>query len=55
MHENCVKYHLSKFQAEGLTMVEVHRLMGGVTMIGGAIAFPPLRSAFEYWEELHRV
>ncbi len=50
--DDCVKYHLGKCKEIGLTTEEIYEAMGVATLVGGTIAIPHLRRAFEYWEEL---
>jgi len=53
--DDCVKYHLGKCKAAGLSQEQVHEAMGIATLIGGTIVIPHLRRAFEFWEELSHV
>ncbi len=50
--DDCVKYHLGKCKEIGLTTEEIYEALGVATLVGGTIAIPHLRRAFEYWEEL---
>ena len=50
--DDCVKYHLESCQKQGANTEEIMETLSIATLIGGTITIPPLRRAYEYWEEL---
>jgi AhpD family alkylhydroperoxidase len=50
--DDCVKYHLEKCHAQGVTTDELFELLGVANLVGGTIVIPHTRRAVEYWEEL---
>lgn len=50
--DDCVKYHIGKCHAAGLTKKEIFEVFSIATLIGGTIVIPHLRKATEYLELL---
>jgi len=50
--DDCVKYHLEKCYASGITKPQVMEVLAVANLIGGTIVIPHLRRAIEYWETL---
>jgi len=50
--DDCVRYHLGKCCAAGVSDEEVFELFGIANLIGGSIVIPHFRRAVEYWEVL---
>jgi AhpD family alkylhydroperoxidase len=51
--DDCIKYHLEKCHAQGVTTAEVFEIFGVSNLVGGTIVIPHTRRAVEYWEELN--
>ncbi len=50
--DDCIKYHLGKCHAEGLTTEQVYEVFAIANIVGGTIVIPHTRRAAEFWEEL---
>lgn len=50
--DDCVKYHLERCHAEGLTREETFEALSVATLVGGTIVIPHLRRAYEFWDAL---
>lgn len=50
--DDCIKYHLEKAYANGVSREEMMETMGIATLVGGTIVIPHLRRAYEFWEQL---
>lgn len=50
--DDCIKYHLGKCKAEGLTTEELFEIFTVANLVGGTIVIPHTRRALEYWESL---
>ncbi|MFZ9387425.1 MAG: carboxymuconolactone decarboxylase family protein [Chitinophagaceae bacterium] len=50
--DDCIKYHLGKSHALGLTTEQVYEVFAVANIVGGTIVVPHTRRAAEYWEEL---
>jgi AhpD family alkylhydroperoxidase len=52
--DDCVKYHIIRCQEEGVTNGELEETLAIGLVVGGSIAVPHLRRAFQVWDELQR-
>lgn len=50
--DDCIKYHLGKCHAEGVTTNELMEILSIANLVGGSICIPHTRRAIEYWDEL---
>ncbi len=50
--DDCIKYHLGKCHAEGISTEEVMEVLSIANLVGGSICIPHTRRAVEYWDEL---
>lgn len=50
--DDCIKYHLEKCYALGVTKKELFESFSVANIVGGTIVIPHLRRAVEYWEVL---
>lgn len=50
--DDCIKYHLGKCHACGVTTEEMYEIFAVANIVGGSICIPHTRRAAEYWEEL---
>ncbi len=50
--DDCVKYHLTRCRAEGVTDSELEEALAVGLVVGGSVTVPHLRRAFRVWEEL---
>ncbi|MDZ4182406.1 MAG: carboxymuconolactone decarboxylase family protein [Candidatus Cloacimonadaceae bacterium] len=50
--DDCVRYHLGKCHAEGVTDAEMQEIFSVALIIGGSIVIPHLRRAVDYWLSL---
>lgn len=50
--DDCIKYHLGKCFAEGITTEQVYEIFAVANIVGGTIVIPHTRRAAEYWEAL---
>ena len=53
--DDCIKYHLEKCHAEGLTTEEVYEIFAVANIVGGTIVIPHTRRGAEFWEALNEV
>ena len=51
--DDCIKYHLGKVYALGVTTEEVYEIFAVANIVGGTIVIPHTRRAAEFWEELN--
>lgn len=52
--DDCVKYHIGRCHEEGVTDEELEEALAIALVVGGSIAIPHLRRAFEAWDDLKR-
>ena len=52
--DDCITYHLIQCQKEGVTDKEFQETMNVALIVGGSIAIPHVRRAFEVWGELKK-
>ena len=52
--DDCIKYHLGKCHAEGVSTAEVFEVFAIANLVGGSICIPHTRRAVEYWDELEK-
>lgn len=50
--DDCVAYHLTRCREEGVTDAELEEALAVGLVVGGSVAIPHLRRAFQRWEEL---
>jgi AhpD family alkylhydroperoxidase len=50
--DDCIKYHLGKSHALGITTEQMYEIFAVANIVGGTIVIPHTRRAAEYWEEL---
>jgi AhpD family alkylhydroperoxidase len=50
--DDCIRYHLDKCHALGVTTDEIMEVMNVALVVGGSIVIPHLRRAVEFWLEL---
>ena len=50
--DDCIKYHLERCHALGVTKDEIFEVFSVADVVGGTIVIPHLRRAVEYWELL---
>ena len=50
--DDCIKYHVEKCHAEGLSTEELYEVFAIANIVGGTIVIPHTRRAAEYWELL---
>lgn len=50
--DDCIKYHLERCYALGVTTEELFEIFSVADLVGGTIVIPHMRRAVEYWEEL---
>ena len=50
--DDCIRYHLEKCKANGLTTDELFEIFMVANLVGGTIVIPHTRRALEYWEDL---
>jgi len=50
--DDCIRYHLIKCHALGVTEGELFEIFGIANLVGGTIVIPHTRRALEFWEEL---
>lgn len=50
--DDCIKYHLERCYALGVTTPELFELFSVANLVGGTIVIPHTRRAVEYWEAL---
>lgn len=50
--DDCIRYHLGKCHAEGLTTPELMEIFAIANLVGGSIVIPHTRRAMEFWEAL---
>ncbi len=52
--DDCVRYHLQKCHALGVTSEELMEILGVANLVGGTIVIPHTRRAVEFWDDLDR-
>lgn len=52
--DDCVKYHLEKCRANGVSTDEVFEVFAVANIVGGTIVIPHTRRAVEFWEALQK-
>ena len=50
--DDCIRYHLEKCKANGLSTDELFEIFMVANLVGGTIVIPHTRRALEYWEDL---
>jgi len=50
--DDCIKYHLQKCHALGLSTDEVYEIFAVANIVGGTIVIPHTRRGAEFWEAL---
>ncbi len=50
--DDCVTYHLTRCNEEGVTDGEVEEALAVGLVVGGSVTMPHLRRAFRVWDEL---
>lgn len=50
--DDCVKYHLERYHALGVTTDELFDIAGIATLVGGTVVIPQTRRAIEFWDHL---
>ena len=50
--DDCIKYHLEKCHAAGVTRDEMLEVMQVALIVGGSITIPHMRRAYEFWVAL---
>ena len=50
--DDCIKYHLGKSHALGITTEQMYEIFAVANIVGGTIVIPHTRRAAEYWEDL---
>lgn len=50
--DDCVRYHLGKCHAEGVSDAEMQDIFAVALVVGGSIVIPHLRRAVDYWRQL---
>jgi AhpD family alkylhydroperoxidase len=50
--DDCIKYHVVRCHEEGVRSEELEEALAIGLVVGGSIAIPHLRRAFEAWDEL---
>ncbi len=52
--DDCIKYHLGKCHAMGVTTAQMFEIFSVANIVGGTIVIPHTRRAVEYWEALQQ-
>lgn len=52
--DDCIRYHLDRCFAEGVTDEELGEALDVGVIVGGTITIPHLRRAFEAWDQLKK-
>ena len=50
--DDCILYHIDRCIEEGMTAEEFQEVMGIALVVGGSIAIPHVRTAFEMFETI---
>lgn len=50
--DDCVTYHLTRCNEEGVTDGELEEALAVGLVVGGSVTMPQLRRAFRVWDEL---
>ena len=50
--DDCILYHIDRCIEEGITAEEFQEVMGIALIVGGSIAIPHVRTAFEMFEKI---
>jgi AhpD family alkylhydroperoxidase len=48
--DDCIKYHVERCEAEGITEEELFEVFSVANIVGGTIVIPHTRRAVEYWD-----
>jgi AhpD family alkylhydroperoxidase len=51
--DDCIKYHLIRCHAEGVSDAELEEALFIGLVVGGSITIPHQRRAFQAWNQLH--
>ena len=51
--DDCIKYHVERCKAEGITEEELFEVFSIANIVGGTIVIPHTRRAVEYWDALN--
>jgi AhpD family alkylhydroperoxidase len=51
--DDCVKYHLEKCHAQGVTTAQIFEVFAVANIVGGTIVIPHTRRAVEFWDALN--
>ena len=52
--DDCISYHLDRCFAEGVSRAELDEVMSIALVVGGSIAIPHVRRAYELWDEMEK-
>lgn len=52
--DDCILYHIERCTEEGMTPEEFQEVMSIALVVGGSIAIPHVRAAFEMFEKIHK-
>ena len=50
--DDCITYHITRCAEEGVTFEEFREVMAIALVVGGSIAIPHVRRAYEIWDAL---
>ena len=51
--DDCIKYHVERCKAEGITENELFEVFSIANIVGGTIVIPHTRRAVEYWDAVN--
>ena len=52
--DDCITYHITRCAEEGVTYEEFREIMAVALVVGGSIAIPHVRRAYETWDQLSK-
>ena len=52
--DDCIGYHIDRCFAEGVSRAELDEVMAVALVVGGSIAIPHVRRAYDLWDELEK-
>ena len=52
--DDCISYHLDRCFSEGVSKAELDEVMAIALVVGGSIAIPHVRRAYELWNEMEK-
>lgn len=52
--DDCIGYHLDRCFGEGVSRAELDEVMSIALVVGGSIAIPHVRRAYDLWDELEK-